>query len=245
MLALNALAQDRQWFMVNTYHLNSPESAALFDRSFGEAVVSAMKRQGIAPVGIFEPVTLEKDKDKEKDETIRRYVVFPLDSMDQLSTAHAQLPLDADFETKAADYLTIDKKNAVYSRIESSLLYGFEGMPKLVVPNKSTEATRIFELRVYESHSKLKVEMFNKGEIEIFKEAGLEAVFFGEAMAGKNLPNLTYMLVYNDEAHRGQVWKKFLSHPKWSEMKKMERYKDTVSKIISVHMKPLSYSGIQ
>ncbi|MGY8689700.1 MAG: NIPSNAP family protein, partial [Verrucomicrobiales bacterium] len=50
---------------------------------------------------------------------------------------------------------------------------------------------------------------------------------------------------YNDEAHRGEVWKKFSAHPKWKEMSKMELYKDTVSKIIAQHMKPLPYSVIQ
>ena len=81
--------------------------------------------------------------------------------------------------------------------------------------------------------------------VDIFDAVGLEAVFYGEAVVGKNLPQLTYMAVYNDEAHRGEVWKKFLEHPKWMEMKGLEQYQDTVSKIIAQHMVALPYSVIQ
>jgi hypothetical protein len=176
-------------------------------------------------------------------------VITPLSSPDQLVSISEKMGQDAEFMKKAAAYLGVGKDAAVFSRVESSLLYAFEGMPRLVVPKKETDSARLFELRVYESHSemkgKLKVQMFNEGEMGIFKEAGVQSVFFGEAVIGKNLPNLTYMTVYNDEAHRGEVWKKFSAHPKWKEMSKMELYKDTVSKIIAQHMKPLPYSVIQ
>ena len=240
-------AQERQWFRVSTYHLSSETAEALFDKTFAEAVAPAFKRQGVEPVGVFAPVNLEKDKDKAVPR--QRYVITPLSSPDQLASISAKMGEDAEFMEKASAYLGVGKEAPIYSRVESSLLYAFEGMPRLVVPKKETDNTRLFELRVYESHSelkgKMKVQMFNQGEIEIFNAVGLNCVFFGEAFIGKNLPNLTYMAVYNDEAHREDVWKKFLDHPKWDEMKKMEVYKDTVSKIISQHMKPLPYSMIQ
>lgn len=247
LLMFHASAQERQWFRVSLYHLNSEDAEALFDKTFAEAVLPALERQGIAPVGVFAPVHLEKDK--EKPLSRQRCVITPLSSPDQLVSISEKMGQDAEFMEKAAAYLGVGKDAAVFSRVESSLLYAFEGMPRLVVPKKETDSARLFELRVYESHSemkgKLKVQMFNEGEMGIFKEAGVQSVFFGEAVIGKNLPNLTYMTVYNDEAHRGEVWKKFSAHPKWKEMSKMELYKDTVSKIIAQHMKPLPYSVIQ
>jgi hypothetical protein len=51
--------------------------------------------------------------------------------------------------------------------------------PQLMVPNR---ALRILEQRTYQSHSEAKarrkIEMFNDGEIPIFREAGFETVFF-------------------------------------------------------------------
>ena len=65
-----------------------------------------------------------------------------------------------------------------YERIESSLLLAFEGMPKLALPAQAKDKkTRILQLRVYESHSEIagrkKVEMFHKGELDIFKRCGM------------------------------------------------------------------------
>jgi len=107
---------------------------------------------------------------------------------------------------------------------------------------------RIFELRIYESHTEekaaLKVEMFNRGEMQAMREAGLGPVFFGEALIGDNVPNLTYMLSAADrEAHKAH-WKEFGSHPVWQRMRKMERYKDSVSKIRSIFLAPTAYSQL-
>src|SRR5205823_3238066 len=94
-----------------------------------------------------------------------------------------------------------------YVRVESSLMAAFEGIPKLEVPEKKS---RIFELRTYESHSKKankkKIEMFNKGEIAIFRRAGLQPVFFGETLTGTKLPNLTYMLTFENIAAHDKNW---------------------------------------
>ena len=143
-----------------------------------------------------------------------------------------------------------DRSDPNYSRIDSSLLRAFEGMPELKLPAKPKDkAGRHFEIRTYESHSivkgMLKVEMFNKGEIELFAKVGLNAVFYGEAKVAKNLPQLTYMLVYDSEEARKKAWKAFLDSPEWNEMKANERYKDTVSKIHSRFVVATDYSQIK
>ena len=248
-VGMNANAQERQWFQISLYHLNTEASEALFDKTFAEAVLPGLEKQGIGPVGVFKPVLLESEKGKKEEPGRQRYVIYPLDSPEQLVSMSEKLGADSDVIQKAADYLRVGKDEAVFSRVESSLLYAFKGMPKLIVPEKKGEGARLFEMRVYESFSELKgkrkVQMFNDGEMAIFDAVGLEAVFYGEAVVGKNLPQLTYMAVYNDEAHRGEVWKKFLEHPKWMEMKGLEQYQDTVSKIIAQHMVALPYSVIQ
>ena len=242
----SAVAQDRQWFHVLTYHLNSDKSEALFDKTFAEAVLPGLKKQGFDSIGVFKPIKFAKKQDEPKRQ---RWVIYPLSSPEQIVTLTESLGSDSAFLQSAADYLGVEKDAAVFSRVESSLLYAFEGMPRLAVPAKSDTKARIFELRVYESFSEMKgkrkVQMFNEGEIDIFNKVGLDAVFYGEAVVGKNLPQLTYMLVYNDEAHHAEAWKKFLSSPEWDTLKKLEQYKDTVSKIDNTFMEALPYSGIQ
>ena len=48
--------------------------------------------------------------------------------------------------------------------------------------------------------------MFDEGEIAIFRKVGMIPVFFGEALAGGNLPQLTYLLAYDDMAARDKSW---------------------------------------
>ena len=47
------------------------------------------------------------------------------------------------------------------------------------------------------------------GEIAIFRKVGMTPVFFGQTVAGRNLPNLTYMIGYDDLAARERAWKAF------------------------------------
>ena len=117
------------------------------------------------------------------------------------------------------------------------------------LPSYSTQnKPRLFELRTYESHHAdaawRKVEMFNKGEIDIMRDVKLAPVFYGEMLVGHDVPNLTYMLSAPDmEAHKAH-WKGFGGHPEWQRMKKIERYKGTVSKITKRYLSPTEYSQI-
>lgn len=237
-------AEDREYLEVRLYHLKSAEKAKLFDLTMKDAVLPAMKRLGIGPVGVFAPQKPEEGKEV-------RYVVRPFNTLEAWATASDKLGGDSEFMAGAKDYLSTDKKDPVFDRVEVSLMAGFKGMPKLEIPElkKKDGGKRIFELRVYESHNelkaKLKVEMFNEGELDVFKKVGLRPVFFGETLAGKNMPNLTYMLVYEDDADKDAAWKAFLAHPDWKAMSGMEKYKDTVSKIIRTFLVATDYSQVK
>ena len=88
------------------------------------------------------------------------------------------------------------------------MLAAFPKFPRVVVPAATaTKGPRLFELRTYESPGEkahlAKVRMFSElGEIEIFKRVGLTPVFFSRTVAGPRMPNLVYMLVYDNMAGR-------------------------------------------
>ena len=74
-------------------------------------------------------------------------------------------------------------------------------------------------MRTYESYSELKalkkVAMFNAGEIAVMQELGLSPVFYGQALVGRDLPHLTYMLCSPDiETHKRNS-AAFGMHPVW------------------------------
>jgi hypothetical protein len=113
-----------------------------------------------------------------------------------------------------------------------------------------TNATeeRIYELRSYESSTeklfKSKVDMFNKGEINIFTDLKFNPVFFGEVLVGHNMPNLMYMTAFKDKASREAHWKAFTEHPDWEKMKSIKRYQNNVSRNTSYFLHPTPYSEI-
>jgi hypothetical protein len=119
------------------------------------------------------------------------------------------------------------------------------------VPPAATEnKPRIFELRTYESHSKKankkKIEMFSNSEIAIFRRTGLQPVFFGETLVGAKLPNLTYLLVFENLAAHDKNWGTFASDPEWKKLSSTPGYTDPeiVTNISNIFLRPTSYSQI-
>ena len=87
--------------------------------------------------------------------------------------------------------------------------------------------------------------MFNEGgEIDIFRKTGLRPVFFGETLIGQRLPNLTYMLAFENLAARDKHWEIFQNDPEWKELRADKQYADTVSNITDIILQPVSYSQI-
>jgi hypothetical protein len=136
-----------------------------------------------------------------------------------------------------------------FERIDSWLLLSFSGLPRLAVPALAAAGKpRIFEMRTYESYSELKalkkVEMFNAGEIALMQQLSLSPVFYGQALVGRDLPHLTYMLCSPDMETHKRNWAAFGAHPVWVRMKGDPQYADTVSKITSRFVVPAPFSQI-
>jgi hypothetical protein len=183
-----------------------------------------------------------------KADTVKVFVFTVHPSADQLLGQSARLAGDADYARAAADYLAAPATDPVYKRIDSSVLRPFEGMPQLQKPD--TSRSRLLNLRVYESHNERagakKIEMFNKGELSIFRRVGLTPVFFAETILGSTMPNLTYMLVFPDEAGRKAAWDRFRQDPEWLKLRAVPEYadKEIVSRITNRILTPASYSQL-
>ena len=157
---------------------------------------------------------------------------------------------DEEFVEAGAAFLDAAIDDPAYVRTESSLMAAFSGMPRVELPeNNLQRRSRLFELRVYESHSlrahKRKIAMFNEGgEIDIFRRTGLNPVFFGETLVGTRFPNLTYMLGFDNMEAKEKGWKAFISHPDWKDCKSRPEYADTVSNITNIMLRPVAGSQI-
>jgi hypothetical protein len=137
-----------------------------------------------------------------------------------------------------------------YTRYERTMLRAFTGLPELKLP-PSSKSGRIFEIRTYESNDAVtlqrKMDMFNNGEMQIFQRLGMNPVFFGEALVGSKLPHLTYMLAFDDLAHRDSLWKAFGSDPEWLKLRVKPGLSDAdiVSNISNMIVRPTAFSDIR
>ncbi len=229
---------QRQFFEWRQYHLRTGKNKNAVGEFLKSVGIAALNRIGIKPVGVFTPVYGPSNA--------KLYVLLVHDSLDSVVNASARLLEDKEVREKDAAFIDATMSEPAYVRFESSLLAAFSHMPKLEVPALKE---RIFELRIYESHSakmgKKKVEMFNEGgEIAIFRKTGLTPVFFGESIIGPNLPNLNYMLAFKDMADRDQRWQVFRDDPDWKKLSANPAYRDTVSNITDIILRPTEYSQI-
>jgi hypothetical protein len=147
----------------------------------------------------------------------------------------------------------LDAKGGLsFVRMESNLLRAFPTMPDVEGSATEGKPARVFELRTYESNSPVtlqkKIRMFEEGgETAIFRRVGLTPVFFGETIAGQHMPNLTYMLVYDNLAAREKNWAAFVSDPAWLKLRATPGLSDAeiVSNISNTLLRPLPFSPIR
>lgn len=233
--------QDKsgELYELRAYQVNEGKQQSL-DAYLSKAFIPGAKRIGVGSVGVF--------TEKIEKGSPRTFVLIVHPSAESFANLAMRLAGDDAYQKAAADYLAVKPADAIYSRIESSLLAAIEGLPKIEKPDASKP--RLFKLRIYESHNeragKKKIEMFNKGEIAIFKRVGLTPVLFGEAIAGGLMPNLTYLLVFPDDDGRKAAWDKFRVDPEWLKLRAIPEYadKEIVSRITNILLTPASYSEI-
>lgn len=233
----------REFYELREYHMRTGTQTKLTDAYVSEALIPALNRLGISPVGAFN-LTLGP-------ETPTLYVLLPTTKLETLVTAQLRLAQDATFMQAADPFWNAPASQPAYVRVESSLMIAFEGRPRLTVPPVTGErGKRIFQLRTYESPSNQahvrKVEMFHSGEFEVFQRAGFWPVFYGDVLVGPRLPKLTYMLSYPDLSDMNAKWGAFGADPEWKKLTSAPRFnfEEIVSNITSLVLTPTSYSQI-
>ena len=228
---------------LRTYTLVDSDAEKKLDDYLENALIPALTRQGLGPIGAFDQAS------ESEDGAIQVMLLIPGPSVETVVSAAAKLAKDAEYSSRAKGYLSTPAKEPLVKRIRSELLLSFDCWPKVTVSQQKQSASqRLFELRVYESPTEkfgeLKVEMFNSGEVPIFLDCNIQPVFMGQALIGDLTPNLTYMTVYDNDEKRKAGWDCFRKHPDWQVLKEVKKYKGTVSKIHKSDWIPKSYSQL-
>lgn len=241
--AAEAPAVAREYYELRRYHLRFGPMQKRFDDFFRDVAIPAMNRAGVRAVGVFGVLA--------GPDSPSMHVLLPHASAESLLTLEDRLMADAAYRKGGETFLAAPAADPSYVRLDSSVFVAFAGMPKLEVPAAAAEKkARIFEMRIYESPSKegniRKVGMFNDGEIAIFRKTGLHPVFFGEAIAGANLPNLTYLLTFADMEEREKNWAVFRNDPDWKKLSATPGLgnAEILTTITNLFLRPTAYSQI-
>lgn len=245
----------RDVYELRTYAVKV-EKAAAFDGYVENALMPAAARLGLGPVGSFlETASTERVVGtREATPTPpgkgieRRHVLLVHSSAESALGLPAKLAADAAYQAAAKSFLAATPADGVYTQHRTTLLTAFAGMPKLEAPDATRP--RLLNLRTYRSHNDRaaakKVEMFETGELAIFRRVGLTPVFFASAVAGPDLPHLTYLLVFPDDAGRDAAWKRFVADPEWKKLSQTPGFADAeiLTAIVNRILTPRPYSKI-
>ena len=234
-------AAGEQQYLEWTRYTLSNRTDKRVEKYFESAAIPALNKLGISDIGVFNVMYGPNDPSL--------YVLIPHNSIESVMTYQHKLLDDDEYMKAGKDYLESKISDPAYFRIERSLMKAFAGMPKVESAKKTIGDKRILELRIYESHNYLKgqkkIDMFNNaGEIQIFRDTGLTPVFFGETIFGRLMPNLTYMCAFKDMVDRDKSWDVFRTSDGWAAIKDLEEYKDTVSNITDIILRPAKCSQI-
>lgn len=241
----------REYYELRCYRLAAGASRAPLEGYLERALLPALDARGVKNVGVF----TEIDVDKTAGTSVPKpdtpvWVLMPHATLESFVGVSAEINQDAAVQKAGAAYLDVPKASPAFDRIDSWLLLAFKSMPTLELPafSKSKTPTRVFEMRDYESHSERaalsKMAMFDNGETEIMRSLGMSPVFFGQALAGPNLPHLRYITSGPDLATHLASWKKFGPDPRWMKLRDDPQYKDNTSKNTARFLVPTSYSQI-
>ena len=206
------------------------------------AAAPAFARAGIAPCAWFATMIAE--------ETPSILTIASYPSLAAMEEQRAKLSADAEYKKALTTYNAQPGLN--YERIDSVLGRAFRSIPEMIVPTDvAGRPGRVFELRRYESNNATtlaqKIKMFESGEIAIFQRLGMRPVFFAETIVGERMPNLVYMLSFDDLASREKLWKAFGADPEWQKMRVVPGNTDAeiVSNISVSLLQPLAFSPVR
>jgi len=219
------------------YEMHFGTNEADLHNYFQNAFIPAMNRYGIKNVGVF--------KELSKSEPTKIYLLIAYPSWSDFITINTKVKTDEAYKSAAATYMKLTADKFPYTRYRTKLMIAFDGLPQIVVPKKDP---RIFELRTYEGYNEdalaRKVKMFNKEEFTIFYRTKLTPVFFGETIAGHDMPCLTYMITFANMEERDKNWAEFGKDPDWKKASSDPEYANTVSRITKIFLEPVVYSQV-
>ena len=135
----------REYYVIRRYHMQTGPQTSLTETYLSDALIPALNRLGIAPVGAFH---LDIGPD-----TPTLYLLMPCSKLETLVTAELLLAQDETFMKAAEPFWNATAAAPAFLRVESWLHAAFTGWPKLTPPAADGQQEQAhLQFRTYESH---------------------------------------------------------------------------------------------
>ena len=172
--------------------------------------------------------------------------VLPLASLEQWETLRQGLLRDADYQRAFAAWE--NGPEPPFEHYSETLLRAASYSPEIAAAREAKP--RVFELRQYHSPTWRQLaalhQRFAGPEIRIFHRCGIHPLFYSETALGPHMPNLTYLIPFEDLAAREKAWNAFGADPEWLRVRQQSIEADgQISSVIQISLfKAAPYSPI-
>jgi hypothetical protein len=232
-------------YEIEVYKFRTTAQENATDNYLKDVWLPAMHRLGIKQIGVFKPLSNDTAAVK-KIIVLVQYI-----SLDVWRRTKSNIQMDPVYTGASKSFEDADTSHLPYTRMESTILEAFPDQPKLIPTTLKSNPDALYELRSYESPTeelhRIKVNMFNAGgEIILFKRLDFQAVFYADVLSGSQMPNLVYMVVFQNAADRDSKWKAFGSSKEWKTISTDPKFRNdvSVSHIDSILMHRTPYSDL-
>ena len=201
------------FYMLETFYLQQGTQVARMHDYFSKFALGALRRVGFSGPAIFMESLVAPHMPQIA-------AIYGFQSLEELLGVHQRLNQDAGVAKMFAEWESADP---AFDQASTVLLEAADYSPEIVGLADPPKTPRIFELRVYHSPTwrQLKAlhERFAGPEIQIFHRVGIHPLFYSSTLIGPNIPNLTYLIPFENLAAREKAWDAFGADPDWQKVR--------------------------
>lgn len=229
------------FYVLETFYLKQGDQVPRMQECFGKITLPALARAGHSGPVVF----LESLVAPHMPQMI---AIYGFQSLDEMWSVHTRVNEDPE---SAKAFERWEQGEPPFEQQSVALLQAADYSPEVVAPAEPPKTQRIFELRQYHSPTwrQLKAlhERFAGPEIRIFHRVGVHPILYTSTVIGPNMPNLTYLIPFDNLAAREKAWDAFGADPEWIKVRKesIEKY-GQISSVIQISLfRAAAYSPVR
>jgi hypothetical protein len=233
-------SKKAQFYAVETFYLKNGTQPARIHDHFSKVAIPAIREHHSGPVIALESLVAPHMP--------QVALIIGFHSLDEMWNLHTSLGKNKELGRKYEEWQT--GPEPPFESQSNVLLEAAGYSPELENDKEPRKTQRVFELRQYHSPTWAQLqalhERFAGPEIKIFHRVGVHPVFYTSTLIGPNLPNLTYLIPFENLDAREKAWNAFGADPEWIKVRKESIDKHgQISSIIQISLyKATPYSPV-